>query len=334
MTVKYIVKRVVLLILVLWTAATVNFFVPKLSPRNPILERLQQAAVGGGRNQTGLQEMLKGYEKDFGLDKPIWEQYLLYLGGAMRLDFGYSISQYPRKVTDVIMEAMPWTIWLATISTLIAFVVGSLLGALVAWPGAPRFLRWLMPPMMMLQSMPFFLLGLVLIYFLSFRWKIFPLGGGYSRGAVPQWTAGFALDLLSHAILPALSIILVSIGGWALGMRSLMVSTQGEDYITYAEAKGLKPGRIFTRYAMRNALLPQITGLLPALGFIIIGTGFVEVIFAYPGLGSLMGTAIGTLDYFLIYGISMILTIIVCIATLVIDIAYPLLDPRIKYERS
>jgi peptide/nickel transport system permease protein len=138
--------------------------------------------------------------------------------------------------------------------------------------------------------------------------------------------------VLKHAILPALSIILVSIGSWALGMRSLMVSTQGEDYITYAEAKGLKGGRIFARYAMRNALLPQITGLLPALGFIIIGTGFVEVIFAYPGLGTLMGTAIGTLDYFLIYGISMMLTIIVCIGTLLIDLTYPLLDPRIKYE--
>ncbi len=302
MSVKYLVKRVLLLILVLWTAATVNFFVPKLSPRNPILERLQQAAVGGGRNQTGLQEMLKGYQKDFGLDKPVWEQYLLYLGGAMRLDFGYSISQYPRKVTDVILEAMPWTIWLATVSTLIAFVIGSLLGALVAWPKSPQFLRWLMPPMMMLQSMPFFLLGLILIYFLAFQWKLFPLGGGYSRGAVAQWSLPFALDVLGHAILPALS--------------------------------GLKSSRIFTRYAMRNALLPQITGLLPALGFIIIGTGFVEVIFAYPGLGTLMGTAIGTLDYFLIYGISMMLTIIVCIATLLIDLAYPLLDPRIKYEQS
>jgi peptide/nickel transport system permease protein len=220
------------------------------------------------------------------------------------------------------------------VSTAIAFVIGSLLGALLAWPKSPRFLRVLVPPMMMFQSMPFFLLGLVLIYFLSFQWKLLPLGGGYSRGAVPKWSVPFALDLLRHAILPALSIILVSIGGWALGMRGLMVSVQGEDYITYAEAKGLKDSRIFTRYAMRNALLPQITGLIPALGFIIIGTGFVEVVFAYPGMGSLIGTAISTLDYFVIYGVSMIVTLAICIAALLIDLAYPLLDPRIKYEQS
>jgi peptide/nickel transport system permease protein len=334
MSIRYLVKRVLLLVLVVWTAATVNFFVPKLSPRNPIVERLQQASVGGGRQQTGIKEMLAVYEKEFGLDKPLWEQYINFLGGAIRLDFGYSIAQYPRKVTDVIADALPWTIWLALVSTAIAFLVGSLLGALLAWPKSPKFLRVLVPPMMMFQSMPFFLLGLVLIYFLSFQWKLLPLGGGYSRGAVPKWTLPFALDLLRHAILPALSIILVSIGGWALGMRGLMVSVQGEDYITYAEAKGLKGGRIFTRYAMRNALLPQITALLPALGFIIIGTGFVEVVFAYPGLGSLIGGAIGTLDYFVIYGISMIVTIAICIAALLIDLTYPLLDPRIKYEQS
>src|SRR5262245_60200181 len=125
MTIKYLVKRVLLLILVIWTAATVNFFVPKLSPRNPIVERLQQASIGGGRQQTGIKEMLAAYEKEFGLDRPLWEQYLTFLGGAARLDFGYSISQYPRKVTDVIADAMPWTIWLALLSTLIAFLLGS-----------------------------------------------------------------------------------------------------------------------------------------------------------------------------------------------------------------
>ena len=132
MSVRYLVKRVLLLVLVMWTAATVNFFVPKLSPRNPIIERLQQASVGGGRQQTGIKEMLAVYEKEFGLDRPLWEQYLTFLGGAIRMDFGYSISQYPRKVTDVIADAMPWTIWLAMVSTAIAFILGTLLGALLA----------------------------------------------------------------------------------------------------------------------------------------------------------------------------------------------------------
>jgi peptide/nickel transport system permease protein len=334
MSVGYLARRILLLLLVIWTAATINFFVPKLSPRNPVLERLQEASRGGGRQQTGLQEMLQAYQAQFGLDKPLWEQYVNYMSGVMRLDFGYSINAYPKKAMDVIVEALPWTIGLATISTLLAFLIGTILGALIAWPRSPRFLRSLIPPLMMFQAMPFYILGLILIYIFAFKLRILPLGGGFSRGAVPRWNLTFALDLLKHAILPALSIILVQLGGWALGMRGLMVSVQGEDFITYAEAKGLKPSRIFTRYAMRNAMLPQVTALLPSLSFIIIGTGFVEIIFGYPGLGTVIGQAINSLDYFVIYAITIILTIVICIATLIIDLTYPLLDPRIKYERG
>lgn len=334
MPLQYLAKRILLLFLVMWTAATINFFIPKLSPRNPILERLQQAAIGGGRQQTGLQEMVAAYEESFGLNKPLWEQYLNYIGGVARFDFGYSIAQYPRRVTDVIMTAMPWTIGLAFVTTLLAFLIGTLLGALLAWPKAPKFLRWLIPPFMTLNAIPFYMFALIMIYVFAFQLKILPLSGAHSRGAIPDWSMKFALDLLRHATLPALSIILVQIGGWALGMRGLMVSVQGEDYITYAEAKGLKPGRIFQNYAMRNALLPQITGLVLALGFLIFGTSLVENMFGYPGLGSVIFSSIQVLDYYVIYGVTMILTIAICIATLLMDLIYPLLDPRIKYERG
>ncbi len=334
MTIRYLAKRILFLILVMWTAATINFFVPKLSPRNPIAERLQQAAVGGGRLQTGLKEMVAAYERDFGLDRPLWQQYLTYIGNMARLDFGYSISQYPRRVIDVIMTALPWTIGLAFTTTLIAFSLGTILGALIAWPKAPRFLTYLVPPLMTLQAVPFYLFGLLLIYIFAFRLRIFPLSGAYSRGAIPRFSLPFILDLIRHALLPALAIILTQFGSWALSMRGLMVMVEGEDYITYAEAKGLKDRRIFLRYAMRNALLPQTTGLLLNLGFIVLGTGLVEVIFGYPGLGTLVSGAIQNLDYFLIYGIAMILVLAICIATLLMDLLYPLLDPRITYERG
>lgn len=334
MPVRYLVKRFLLLILVVWTAATINFIVPKLSPRNPILEKLQQASTAGGRQQTGIQEMVKQYEKDFGLDKPLWQQYLTYIKNMARLDFGYSLSQYPRKVMEVIGTAMPWSIGLLVVTTALAFLIGTLLGALMSWPKAPKFFHYLMPPLIILYALPAFLLAFVLIYFLAFRWQLLPLTGAYSRGAVPEWSLSFILDLLKHALLPGLAIILTSMGGWALAMRGMMVTVQGEDYITYAEARGLKPRRIFARYALRNALLPQLTGLVLSLGFLITGNIVVEGIFGYPGLGSLVSGAIQNLDYFLIYGVTMILVLSIALATLILDLVYPLLDPRIKYEGS
>ena len=332
MTVKYLAKRLGLLLLVLWTAATISFFIPKLSPRDPILEKLQQAAMTGGRQQSGLKEMVAAYQKEFGLDQPLWRQYLNYLGDMARLDFGYSLSAYPRTVMDVIGDALPWTIGLAIVTILFSFVIGTVLGALIAWPSAPRALRSFMPPLIVLYALPGFLLAYVLIYFLAFRWRLLPLAGAYSRGAVPRFTWPFIFDLIKHATLPALALILTAMGGWALAMRGMMVTIQGEDYITYAEARGLHPRRIFTRYAMRNALLPQITGLILSLSFLMTANLLVEGIFGYPGLGSLILSSIQTLDYFLIYGLNMILVLAISLATLILDLVYPLLDPRIKYE--
>ena len=331
MTVAYLARRLGLLLLVMWTAATINFFIPKLSPRDPILEKLQQAAMGGGRQQSGLQEMVAAYQREFGLDKPLWEQYLTHMGNMVRLDFGYSLSQYPRRVVDVIGEAIPWTIGLAAVTTLLSFLIGTILGALIAWPRAPAFLRYLMPPLIVLYAIPPFLLAFVLIYFLAFRWRMLPLAGAYSRGAILSFNLRFILDLLRHALLPALALIMTAIGGWALAMRGMMVTIQGEDYITYAEARGLHPRRIFLKYALRNAMLPQMTGLILSLGLLITANILVEGIFGYPGLGSVVLAAIQNLDYFVIYGVTMILVLAISMATLLLDLIYPWLDPRIKY---
>lgn len=333
MTWRYVVKRLMLLVTVMWTAASINFLIPKLSPRDPIRERLMQAATQGGRNQTGLQAMVDAYNQQFGLNEPIWQQYLHALLKVVQFDYGYSISQYPRTVNSVIASALPWTLGLGIMSILFAFVIGTVLGAALGWPRSPRWLRVLVPSSMLTSAVPAFVLGFLLIYVFAFQLKVFPLAGAYSRTSSPEWSIPFALDIAQHAFLPALSLILFQLGGQALQMRSLMVMTVGEDYITFADAKGLRPQRIFLRYAVRNALLPQVTGLVMSLGTFIFSTVLVETLFAYPGLGGLINGSIQVLDFNLLYGITMVLVFAVCIATLVVDLIYPLLDPRIRYDK-
>ena len=223
----YILKRFAVFLLIVWLAATLNFFLPKLSGQDPVRTKLLEEASLGGYVHAGLDEMVKEYQKKFGLDKPLWRQYLTYLGSVSRGDLNYSIANYPRTVAGMIGEALPWTIGLLGVTTLFSFAAGTILGALLAWPRAPRWMRWLMPPLWALHAIPFFLLGLVLSWLFAFRFQWLPIFGGYSAGASPQWNWSFALDVLRHAILPALSIVLVSVGGWALAMRGMMVTTMG-----------------------------------------------------------------------------------------------------------
>jgi peptide/nickel transport system permease protein len=253
---------------------------------------------------------------------------------ALRLDFGYSITQYPVKVLPLIMNALPWTIGLLLVATLLSFAVGTLLGALMAWPRAPRILRFGIPPLMGLSAIPYYLLGLILVYLLALTVPLFPLTGGYSIGATIQFTPTFVLDVVRHATLPAASIVLAGIGFWALGMRAMMVTTEGEDYMILAEAKGLRAKRIFFRYAARNAILPQVTSLAIQLGHIVSGSVIVEIVFGYPGIGNLLFQAIAASDYFVIYGVVFITVLAITLATLLIDLLYPLLDPRIVYQRA
>lgn len=333
MRATYLIRRLTLLALVIWTAATLNFLLPKLSPRNPVRERLMEQAQTGGYLEKGLDEMVKAYEAKFGLDQPLWRQYLRYMWDMAHLDLGYSIAFYPKRVIELIGEAIPWTIGLLTVSTLIAFTLGSLVGALLAWPRVPRFLQIFVPPLMTLSAVPYYLLGLVLIYFLAFRLPIFPIGGGYAVGTVPGLEPSFIAEVLHHAALPALSIVLSGLGSWALGMRGMMVTVEGEDYMILAEAKGLKGSRIFLRYAMRNALLPQVTSLALSLGYVASGSILVEMVFGYPGIGTLLARSIRYFDYFTIYGIVFIVILAIALAMLIMDLIYPLLDPRIAYER-
>ena len=334
MSITYIARRFLMFLLVVWAAATFNFFLPRLGGQDPIREKLVSQSALSGAVQAGLEEMIAEFETKFGLDQPVWRQYLTYLGDVSRFDFNYSITNYPRRVVDMIGEALPWTIALLLVTTLLGFVIGNVLGALLAWPGAPKFLNYIMPPVLMLSAIPYFLLGLILVYAFGFFLRIFPMYGGYSIGAIPNFSLAFIWDVLWHAMLPALSILLVSLGGWALGMRSLMIMTQGEDFVVFADAMGLRDRTIFTRYAMRNALLPQVTALALSLGTIVSGAVLVEVIFGYPGIGTMLYQAIRGSDFYLVQGIVFVVIISIGLATFILDIIYPLLDPRITYRRA
>jgi peptide/nickel transport system permease protein len=287
-------------------------------------------SVSGSVMQSAIEEMARAYEEKFGLDQPLYVQYFRFLADIVRLDFNVSLLMYPSRVIDLIGQALPWTVGLLGVSTLMAFGIGTVLGGLTAWPRAPRILSYLLPPLFAFSAVPYYLLGILLVYLLALKLPIFPISGGAPTGTVPELSIGYALTVIHHSMLPALSIVLAATGFWALGMRGMMVTTQGEDFMVMAEAKGLKGWRIFLHYGMRTAILPQITALALTLGHIVSGALLVEIIFQFPGVGTLLYKAISGFDFFTINGIVFFVIIGVGIATLLLDLSYHLLDPRIK----
>jgi peptide/nickel transport system permease protein len=329
-----ILKRLVLLLAVVWAAATLNFVLPRLADRNPIEERIAQTVGQTGGAISGIEQMVEAYKSRFGLQLPLWRQYLNAMADAVRMDLGVSIAYFPRRVFDIVIEALPWTICLVGAATLIAFAIGSVMGALAAWPRTPRWIIGTVPISMVLAAIPFYLVGLVLVYVFAYVLRWFPSGRGYGVATMPSWSWPFLLEMLHHSMLPALSIVLAATGTWALGMRALMIMVRGQDFMTYARANGLSERRVFWQYGVRNAMVPQVTTLVLTMGNIVTGAVLVERVFGYPGIGSLLFDAVQLVDYFLIYGCVFLLILTVGISLFLLDLAYPLLDPRIRASRS
>ena len=332
MPIEYFAKRALQLLLIVFVAVTINFLIPRLIPGDPVESALQTKMAMTGNVNVDVQAVAAAYRAKFGLDKPLWLQYVNYWGSLLNRDLGVSLVDFPQPVVEKIQSAVPWTLALLSVSTVISFFLGSILGALIAWPRAPRVLHVLVPPFMLLSSVPFFLLGIVLLFTFSVIVPWFPPGGGFDPVSILRLDVPTVLDLLYHAILPSLALVLGSIGFWGLGMRAMMVSVLGEDHITFAESKGLPPERVFLWYGMRNALLPQVTSLAIALGSILSGAVLVEVIFNYPGLGGILFLAIAGKDYFVIQGIVLMLILALALSLFVVDLIYPLIDPRIRYH--
>jgi peptide/nickel transport system permease protein len=332
-SIKKVIQRLLFLIVVIWAASTITFFIPRLSPKNPIRERFNQLAMSGGFSPTDLEVIIAAYSAKFGLDKPLYQQYWDYVSGVARFDMGVSLNKYPKTVMALIMESLPWTIVLLLVCTILSFVIGNLLGAVAAWPRSPNWLRMIATPFVLLMGVPPVIMGVLLLFFVAFRLKFLPLGNAYSTGMIPDWSKpAFIWDVVKHQILPGLALILGTVGGWVLSMRGMGVTIQGEDYVLFAEHKGLGGYAIFKDYYLRNALLPQVTGLALALGTLVTSAIVVEGMFGLPGLGTVLNQAIRANDFLVIYGVVLFITIAVASLMVLVELFYPLLDPRIRQE--
>jgi peptide/nickel transport system permease protein len=320
-------------VLTIWLGATIIFFVPRLAPGDPISAMVSRMSAQAGfiENSTAI---IEAWKARFGLNDPLYIQYLRFLGNAARFDLGYSITAFPAGVSELVARSLPWTIGLLAVATLISFVAGNTVGALMAGRRTPALVQNLLPLTLTFTSIPFFMLAILLIYVFAFGLHWFPTSGAFGRGLSPGLNWPFISSVIYYGTLPVLAIVVTSMGFWALGMRGMMITTDGEDYLILAQAKGLRPGRIFWRYAVRNAVLPQVTALALSIGGLIGGNILVEYLFAYPGTGYLLYQGILNADYPLIQGIVFILIVTTATAVLIIDLLYPLLDPRITYQKG
>lgn len=330
MNLGYFVRRISMFFLVIFVAASFNFLIPRLAPGNPIgaiSSRMANASAGIENGQA----MFEAYRKRFGLDDPLYIQYVKHMWNTIRLDFGQSLSAYPADVSDIIGPAIGWSIGLIGLSVILTFLMGVTIGSLLAWQGTPKLVKALLPITMVGGALPYYLLGMLLLYLFAFRMRVLPMNGAYDSGMLQTFNWPYIRSIISHAILPALSIILTSLGSWALTMRGLVINTIGEDYMLLAEAKGLPKRRILWWYAVRNAIPPQVTHLAIALGYVVSGAILVEIVFSYPGLGYQLYMAIVNSDYTVIQGITLVLAMSVGLSVLIIDLIYPRLDPRVTY---
>lgn len=328
---KYLLKRVTTYFITLWLALTLNFVIPRLSTANAIEVQLGRiASLGQQYPHLDVEAAVAEYRSRLGLDRDLFTQYVSYLIQMFKFDFGISSTAFPTPVKEVIMLYLPYTIGLLFTTLMISWILGVLIGVFVGFKRGTKIDSILTSAMLFLNRIPFYILAIILIYFLAFVFPIFPKSGTYDVGLTPGLNLKFILSLIRHSTLPALSIVLVGLGGWMIMMRSTVVNILEDDYLTLAKAKGLKKSTIIKRYVFRNALLPQVTGLAIALGNMMSGLLIVETVFSYRGLGWLLVNAIVLGDIFVIQGVFFMTTFAVLTANLIIDLLYPLIDPRIK----
>jgi len=330
---RYVSGRFIIFATTIFISITIVFVVPRLVPGDPLFAVTSKLAEMGG--SRGSPELVEEYRKLFGLDQPVLTQYLYYLRELIRGNLGYSIANFPATVAELLMRSLPWTIGLLSVATVISWLIGTFIGAISGWGGKEsKISKVLVPLALGLYTIPYYILAIILIFLFVYVWGIFPISGGYTPGFPIKFSLPFVLDVIKHSILPALSIILISLGWWFLSMRSMIVLLQGEDYILLAQAKGLSDRRILWRYAFRNALLPQVSGLAISLAHIVGGAIILEKIFAYPGVGWLLYNSITELDFPTIQGGVLVVIIALTAANFILDLIYPLIDPRIKYKRG
>ncbi|WP_405147405.1 ABC transporter permease [Sphaerisporangium sp. NBC_01403] len=321
---RYFGRKLLIYGLTFVVAVTINWMIPRFMPGDPVASMLARARVS---QPEAVEAMRVYYTSLFGFDQPLWQQYLGFWAALLRGDFGISIWVFPTPVSTVILGAVPYTLALMIPSVLLSWVVGNRLGAYAA---RRKLLdNTVLPVGYVLTATPYMWLAVLLAWAFGVILGIFPVAGGYSFSTRPNWSLDFMLDLLHHWALPFASLFLVALGGWAIGMRNMIIYELESDYANYLSALGA-PQRLIRRYAFRNAVLPQITGLALQLGVLVAGALVTEIVFSYPGLGSLILKAIQNQDFFLLQGTFLFIVLGVLIANFIIDIVYVVVDPRTR----
>ncbi len=323
---RFLVRRTGFYMVAALIAITLNFFIPRMMSGDPVTAMFARFQ---GRLEPRTMDALR---ETFGfVDAPIHEQYFTYLQNLLQGNFGTSITAFPAPVTEVIGNALVWTLRLAGTATIVSFVGGTLLGIFAAWKRGRFSDSVILPFLSFIGAFPYFFVAMLLLYILAFGLKWFPLSHAYDLSIRVDWgSPEFVMSVLQHAALPAFTIVITGMGGWMLGMRNNMIGVLGEDYIVMAQAKGLSDRRVMLTYAARNAILPSVTGFAMSLGFAIGGALLTEIVFSYPGIGFWLLSAVNGRDYPLMQGIFLMITLAVLLANFMADVIYVMLDPRAR----
>ncbi|MFZ0850936.1 MAG: ABC transporter permease [Hyphomicrobiaceae bacterium] len=326
----YLAQRLGQFLLVVFIGINLTYLITHLTPIDPVEQSIAAVTSFGNTSPEAIGAMRQSLRELYGLTGAPHEQYLAYWRRIATADFGPSLSAFPTPVSTLIARALPWTIGLLATATLLTWVLGNLLGGLAGYYQNKTSLKLLGIIAMGLHPVPYYIVAFVLLVMFGYLWPLLPIAGGKAMNLGDEMNLTVVLSILKHSILPALSLLLVGLGGWFLGMRSLVSNIVSEDYVVYAELAGVDRRRILTSYVMRNALLPQVTGLALSLGAIFNGAIITEQVFGYPGVGSLLVSGVYAGDYGLVLGVATVSIIGVSTAVLIIDLLYPLLDPRVR----
>ncbi|WGF86761.1 ABC transporter permease [Marinivivus vitaminiproducens] len=327
---RYLVKRVLQFLLVIFIGVNITFLIIHMTPIDPVEQTIAAATSFGATSPEAIEMMRASLRELYGTEGTLLDKYVSYWSRVLVGDFGPSLSAFPTPVMDLIARALPWTIGLLTISTIIMWVAGNFMGGLAGYYRNNPLLKATGVIAMALHPIPYYVIAFLLLILFGFVWPILPISGGAGMNVQPGFTPSFIVSVIVHSILPALSLILVGIGSWFMGMRALTSNIVNEDYVIYAEVGGVKPRKRLFSYVMRNALAPQVTGLAMSLGAIFNGAIITEEVFGYPGIGSLLVDAVHAGDYSLVLGITTLSIVAVAFAVLIVDLIYPLIDPRVQ----
>ncbi len=324
---KYFGKKLVWFLITFFVAVLLNFILPRLLPGDPVGIIMSKIARGIS-DANATKHIYEEYAEKFGTNKPFLEQMATYFKNLLQGDLGVSFSQYPRQVSDIIKNAIWWTIALQFPAIIVGWLLGNILGALAAYI-RKGFDKLLMPVCLFVSGVPAFGMAIVLLVIFAIGLKAAPTSGGYGFDLIPEFSMKFIKSVIEHYALPFWSIVVISIGGQAIGMRSMSIYELNADYVKYSRFLGIKDWKIVT-YVFRNAMLPQVTGLALSIGTMVGGALIAEIVFSYPGLGTTILSAVTMNDYPLLSATTLIVTVMVLLATFAIDIIYGLIDPRVK----